>query len=158
MKFIPQPRYKFVSIWRIQAPQSAVGQALLHYEDWTSWWQGLENVRVIHTKNPVSLRFICTWRSMLGYKLYTTITVSSHIPNTYIAFTSAGDLVGDGNFILHQHGAATTITIHWNVYTTKAWMNLLTPLLRPIFVYSHSRLMKQGETGLRQYLEQSRAP
>jgi hypothetical protein len=144
--------YSFMSRWVVRAPIKTVGTVLLRHEDWSSWWHGLETVEVTHTSNPIGAEFACTWRSHLGYRLRLVLTVTEYIPNHYIAFTSHGDLVGKGSFDLESHGNDTHITILWRVVTTKKWMNLATPLLRPIFVYNHHLLMKQGEAGINAYL------
>ena len=36
------------------------------------------------------------------------------------------------------------VTFDWEVRTTRAWMNALAPLARPLFTESHDRLMRRG--------------
>ena len=36
------------------------------------------------------------------------------------------------------------VTFDWEVHTTRAWMNALAPLARPVFHSSHDRLMRRG--------------
>ena len=36
----------------------------------------------------------------------------------------------------------------WNVATTKAWMNLLAPLARPVFEWNHDWVMARGGEGI----------
>ena len=36
----------------------------------------------------------------------------------------------------------------WNVATTKAWMNLLAPVARPVFEWNHDWVMARGGEGI----------
>ena len=36
----------------------------------------------------------------------------------------------------------------WNVATTKAWMNLLAPVARPVFKWNHDVVMGWGAEGI----------
>lgn len=55
---------------------------------------------------------------------------------------------------LESYEESTAMTLYWNVYTTKAWMNVLAPFLRPIFVFSHNKVMRDGLHGLQAHLRQ----
>jgi hypothetical protein len=43
---------------------------------------------------------------------------------------------------------ATIVRYDWNVETTKRWMNLLTPIARPLFEWNHNVVMNWGAEGL----------
>ena len=47
----------------------------------------------------------------------------------------------------------TAVTYEWNVRTTKAWMNLLAPVARPVFAYNHDVVMRWGGEGLARRLD-----
>ena len=49
----------------------------------------------------------------------------------------------------------TAALYEWNVHTTRAWMNLLTPLARPIFAVNHDYVMRNGGRGLAKLLNVS---
>ena len=36
----------------------------------------------------------------------------------------------------------------WNVATTKAWMNLIAPIARPVFEWNHDWVMSRGAEGI----------
>jgi len=40
----------------------------------------------------------------------------------------------------------------WRVRTTKRWMNLASPIARPIFKWNHDRVMRWGGEGLARHL------
>lgn len=152
---MPERPYRFVSHWRIAAPRQAVADILLHDEAWAQWWPGLESVESLDDKIGAGARVRCSWRSASGYRLRVVITIVDYRPGQLIAFISEGDLAGDGDFIFSSPQADTTaITIHWNVRTTKPWMNAFGPLLKPLFIANHDKLMAAGEQGLNRYAQQ----
>ena len=42
----------------------------------------------------------------------------------------------------------TAVVYDWQVATTKRWMNLLSPIARPVFEYNHDVVMRWGGEGL----------
>jgi hypothetical protein len=44
------------------------------------------------------------------------------------------------------------VLYEWDVHTTKAWMNLLTPVARPFFKSNHDYVMRNGGEGLAKLL------
>jgi hypothetical protein len=69
-----------------------------------------------------------------------------------VAYDAAGDLAGDGRFVVTPREGGTEVTFYWNVRTNRRVMNLLAPLLRPLFAWNHNWVMAQGERGLKQRL------
>jgi hypothetical protein len=65
---------------------------------------------------------------------------------------AAGELEGFGLWRLAQRDDITIARYDWQVDTTKAWMNLLTPIARPIFAWNHDVVMRQGGEGLARLL------
>ena len=55
-----------------------------------------------------------------------------------------GALEGAGQWRLFEDGGVCAVTFDWEVRTTRAWMNALAPLARPVFTESHDRLMRRG--------------
>jgi hypothetical protein len=49
---------------------------------------------------------------------------------------------------LFEEGGVTAVTYEWSVATTKAWMNLVAPLARPVFAWNHDWVMRRGGEGL----------
>ena len=62
--------------------------------------------------------------------------------------TALGELSGTGLWQLSSEGEITTARYDWQVETTKRWMNLLTPIARPIFKWNHDLVMGWGAEGL----------
>jgi hypothetical protein len=55
-----------------------------------------------------------------------------------------GDLVGTGTYQLEEDDEGTRVQRVWRVSTTRAWMNRLAPIARPLFVWAHHRVMREG--------------
>ena len=136
------------------APPRQVASAILDVQNWPQWWDGLESATVAEPQaDIIGSRIECTWRSLTGYRLTLGIVITTYTPERTIVFTSSGDLVGGGSWTFEPTAEkATKMEIVWQVATEKGWMNLLAPVLRPLFIYSHNLLMRRGERGLRKYL------
>lgn len=66
-----------------------------------------------------------------------------------IELESWGALEGRGRFRLVPDGAdRTRFSFTWLVRAQKRWMTLLDPIARPVFVWSHDRLMADFVRGL----------
>ena len=73
-----------------------------------------------------------------------------------MAGRASGDLEGTGVWRLFEDGGVTAVTYEWKVVATKPWMNALGPLPRPLFRWSHDRVMAGGGEGLAARLRQPR--
>ena len=65
---------------------------------------------------------------------------------------ASGELSGVGRWRLFEQGSVTAVLYEWNVRTTRAWMNLLAPVARPIFAVNHDYVMRNGGHGLAELL------
>jgi hypothetical protein len=146
--------YKFHSTWQLPATRSEVWQTLTAEPfSWQDWWPELSKVRNMKIAKGLSgSSFSCSWRAPLGYRLGSDIKIGKIVKPDSVTLHSDGDLRGTVTCQLIEKDSQTRIEIEWRVETAKAWMNYLTPLLRPIFVYSHHAVMRSGERGLRDYL------
>jgi hypothetical protein len=61
---------------------------------------------------------------------------------------ATGDLVGHGRWRLTREGDGTLVVYAWDVRTSRRWMNLVAPLLRPVFAWNHAVAMRWGGEGL----------
>ncbi len=119
---------------------------------WPEWWPELQNVHNVKLVDGITgSAFSCTWKAR-GYTLRSDITVrESHFPDSII-MCSTGDLVGTANCNIKEIKGSTIIKMDWQVQTTKAWMNLLAPVLKPLFTSNHHRVMNSGERGIQRYM------
>ncbi len=59
-----------------------------------------------------------------------------------------GELEGEGTWLFSEENGLTKVQYNWNIKTTKAWMNNLAFLLKPMFKFNHDIVMKWGAEGL----------
>lgn len=146
--------YRFETTWRLEAPREQVWAALEDAEGYARWWRGIERVEVLAPGTPegVGRHVRITLRSRLPYALrFETIGRAVHYP-AQIVVAAVGDLHGSGRWDLRQDGNVTTATYTWEVDTTKAWMRIVEPLVRPAFVWNHHAVMRVGARGLAAHL------
>jgi hypothetical protein len=93
-------------------------------------------------------RYEIAWRSRIPYDLEFEFTVLHQDPPHAMDGRAAGDLEGTGQWRLFEHAGVTAVTYEWNVRTTKAWMNLVAPIARPVFEHNHDLVMRWGGEGL----------
>ncbi|RTR06117.1 polyketide cyclase [Halomonas nitroreducens] len=146
--------YRFVTRWRLEAPIDRVYQALSHPTQWPGWWPGLIEVEPLARgdRRGIGRRYRYTWQSRLGYRLRFAICVTRVRPPTLIEAEARGDLEGVGRWELREIRDGTEVRYHWQVRTRPRWMNLLAPLARPVFTWSHHTMMRRGELGLAGHL------
>jgi hypothetical protein len=146
--------YKFITIWRVEAPLEDVWNEIYHSLDWPKWWKGVENVVEVQKGDERGVGSIhrYTWKSKLPYKLSFDMKTIRIQPPVLLARIANGELQGRGLWRLSIEGSETVIRYDWNVETTKRWMNLLSPIARPLFEWNHNVVMSWGAEGLEQRL------
>ena len=75
-------------------------------------------------------------------------TVEQVDPPCCMAGSAVGELEGQGVWRLYEDLGVTAVVYDWQVSTTKRWMNLLSPVARPVFEYNHDVVMRWGGEGL----------
>jgi Polyketide cyclase / dehydrase and lipid transport len=113
-------------------------------ESWPEWWRGVERVTVLEPDE----RYRIAWRSRIPYALEFEFAVRDLDEPRSMTGDAHGELTGSGHWRLFEQGGITAVTYEWNVRTTKAWMNALAPLAKPIFEYNHNVVMRWGGEGL----------
>jgi len=146
--------YKFVTIWRVKAPIESVWNQIYHSLDWPTWWKGVEAVSEVQKGDDSGVGSIhrYTWKSKLPYKLSFDMQTVRIEPPVLLEGIAIGELQGRGLWQLSAEGDDTVVRYDWNVETTKQWMNLLSPIARPLFEWNHNVVMSWGAQGLEQRL------
>lgn len=142
--------YRFLTTWLLEAERQAVWDVLADVRSWPQWWPGVESVRELAAgdAHTVGSRYRVRWRAPIGYSVEFDFTVESVDEPRRMAGRSVGDLEGEGVWRLFEEGGVTAVTYEWEVTATRAWMRALGPLPRPIFRWSHDRLMAKGGEAL----------
>ena len=121
---------------------------------WPEWWRGVVRVDELDPGGPGRLgaRFAIEWRSRLPYPLEFEFTVERVERPFSMGGSAVGELSGRGVWRLFEEAGVTAVVYDWQVATTKRWMNLLSPIARPVFEYNHDVVMRWGGQGLAQRL------
>lgn len=154
------PAYSFLTTWLIEAERERVWEAIYDSERWPEWWRGVEEAERLVDGDPSGVgqvgRYL--WRSRLPYPVRFEITTTRVERPTLLEGEADGELAGVGRWRLFEHappdaGPATAVIYEWNVRTTKAWMNLLAPVAKPVFRWNHDWVMRNGGAGLAELLD-----
>jgi hypothetical protein len=146
--------YRFLTTWLLAAERERVWEAIHDQMAWPDWWRGVEKVVELEPggEDKIDSRARMTWRSFLPYDLvfetHTTRVERPHLMEGEVD----GELAGTGLWRLYEQDGTTAAVYEWNVHTTRAWMNLLAPVARPIFRWNHDWVMARGGEGIAERL------
>ena len=147
--------YDFVTIWRVDAPLERVWKEIYRSKDWPTWWKGVESVVEVRKgddERGVGSVHRYTWKSKLPYRLSFDMKTIRVEPPSLLEGIATGELQGRGLWRLSSEGNETLVRYDWSVETTKAWMNFLSPVARPLFEWNHNVVMSWGAKGLAERL------
>jgi carbon monoxide dehydrogenase subunit G len=146
--------YHYVSSWQLQAPIEQVWAALNDLEHLPVWYRGVQEARelVPGDAQGVGRRVRYVLKGRLPLRLAFEATTTRSEPPQDQELQAEGELAGTGRWSLDQHGEVTAVTYHWDVRTTRPWMNLLAPIARPIFTWNSRGVMLQAGQGLARFL------
>jgi polyketide cyclase/dehydrase/lipid transport protein len=146
--------YTLVTRWRLAAPIDRVWGAIYAVEAWPRWWRYVQSVVELSKgdANGVGAVRRFTWSSALPYRLSFEMRVTVVEPPTRMEGIALGELSGTGCWHLAADGGTTRVRYDWTVTTTKPWMNLLAPVMRPVFRWNHGQVMAEGARGLARHL------
>jgi hypothetical protein len=86
-----------------------------------------------------------TWRApVVPYRVRFDFHVDAVDEPVSMDGHARGALAGRGRWRLFEENGVCAVTFDWEVRTTRAWMNRVAPLARPLFADSHDRLMRRG--------------
>jgi len=146
--------YSFVTIWRVKAPIESVWNQIYHSSDWPKWWKGVESVVEVDKGDEGGVGSVhrYTWKSKLPYRLSFDMKTIRIEPPVLLEGIAIGELQGRGLWQLSTESNETIVRYDWNVETTKLWMNLISPVARPVFEWNHNVVMNWGAEGLEKRL------
>jgi uncharacterized protein YndB with AHSA1/START domain len=147
-------RYSLVTRWELDAPIERVWAALAEPTGWPRWWRYVEAVVVLDKGDAagVGARRRFTWSSRLPYRLTFEMRTTRVAPPALLEGTASGELNGTGRWDLRALPGGTSAQYTWTVTPGKAWMNILAPVLSPVFAWNHDQVMHEGGRGLARHL------
>jgi polyketide cyclase/dehydrase/lipid transport protein len=142
--------YRFLTTWVLETPRERAWDAIEDVVSWPQWWRGVVSARQLEPgdANKVGSRYDIEWRSRLPYPVKFEFRVDRVERPGLMEGRADGELTGTGRWRLFEHDGVTAVLYEWNVRTTRAWMNRLAPVARPVFEYNHNVVMRWGGEGL----------
>jgi hypothetical protein len=147
--------YAFLTTWLLESPRQPVWEALHDQARWPEWWRGVEEAEELSRPpggEDVGTVVRMVWKSLLPYRVGFEVTTARVEHPHLLEGHAVGELEGVGRWRLYEQEGITAVLYEWNVRTTKAWMNLFAPLLRPAFEWNHDWVMARGGEGIAQLL------
>ena len=143
--------YEFATIWRLEAPVDEVWAEIKDSESWPEWWRGVLKVDKLRDGDDAGIGAVhrSTWRSALPYSLQFDSEVIRIEEFKSIEIRAFGELEGSGLWTLTlEPDGITVVRYNWKVATNKAWMRVLSPIMKPFFRWNHDVIMAWGGEGL----------
>lgn len=147
-------QYTLVTHWNLGAPVERIWDALVAAEEWPRWWRYVQAVDPVAKGDAHGIGTIrrYTWSSRLPYRLSFEMRTTALTHPTFIEGVAAGDLNGIGRWRISRLGNNARVRYEWTVTTGKRWMNLLAPVLAPVFAWNHDQVMQEGGRGIARHL------
>jgi hypothetical protein len=147
------PDYRFVTIWRLQAPIERVFAEIDAIEAWPEWWPNVRRVKRLEAGGVDGLdaAFATTFVGRLPYELRFDLRTRRREPPTSLVGDATGELEGVGEWTLWEEDGWTLVQYVWAIRTTAIWMNALArlPFVDSIFRLNHHAVMRAGLAGIR---------
>jgi uncharacterized protein YndB with AHSA1/START domain len=147
--------YAFLTTWLLESPRQPVWEAIHDQARWPEWWRGVEEAEELSRPpdgGDVGTVSRMVWKSLLPYRVEFEVTTTRVEHPHLLEGHAVGGLEGTGRWRLYEQEGVTAVLYEWNVATTKPWMNLLAPLLRPAFEWNHDWVMARGGEGIAELL------
>lgn len=149
-------QYRFVTLWRLQAPIERVFAEVDAVEAWPEWWPNVRRVVKLDEGGPdgIGATFATMFVGRLPYQLRFDLRVKRREPPTSIVGDATGELEGVGEWTLWEEDGWALVRYVWAIRTTARWMNVLAPLpfMDAIFRLNHHSVMRAGLIGIRRRL------
>ncbi|MGP3926386.1 SRPBCC family protein [Streptomyces sp. 8N616] len=141
-------RYRFRSLWTVDAAPAAVYAVLAVPEDYPAWWPQVREVSRTD-EGTGTARF----RSVLPYDLLVTMRETRQDPAAgVLGIAMNGDLEGWARWTVGARGGGAHALFEQEVEVRKPLMRALAVPCRPLFLANHALMMRGGLRGLRRRL------
>lgn len=143
--------YRFLTTWLLDCPRQQTWDVMADCLAWPQWWRGVESVDELESGDArrMGSAYRVAWRApLLPYVVRFDFHVDDVREPALMAGSASGELAGSGTFRLFEEGGLTALIFDWEVQTTRAWMNVVAPMARPLFGAGHDRLMARGGADL----------
>lgn len=138
--------YRFLTTWLLEAERDRVWDAVYDSDAWPEWWRGVIEAERLADGDEHGIgqygRYV--WKAKLPYKVEFFVRSTRVERPSLLVGEASGELAGTGRWRFFEQGGITAVLYEWDVRTTKAWMNLLAPVARPVFALNHDYVMRSG--------------
>jgi quercetin dioxygenase-like cupin family protein/uncharacterized protein YndB with AHSA1/START domain len=145
---IASNEYVFVDEWEVAAPVEAVHAAVGDPGTYPDWWQ--PTYLDVRTDGTPGVGYLAHhhFRGPLPYTLKATTRTTRYEPPHLVESAVDGDLRGTGAWTLTPTARGTRVRFDWQVFADRAFLRVLTPVLRPVFRWNHAWAIACAQTGL----------
>ncbi|MGW7440084.1 SRPBCC family protein [Streptomyces sp. NPDC054849] len=146
-------RYRFRSVWDLDAAPAAVYAVLERPGEYPRWWPQVRGVEPVDDRTGTA-----TFRSLLPYALRVTATELLRDPARGVLEVSLrGDIEGWARWTVRPRAgtgtARTRVLYEQEVEVRRPLMRLLALPGRPLFRLNHALMMRAGRRGLAAWLD-----
>uniref|UniRef100_A0AAU2JKY0 SRPBCC family protein n=1 Tax=Streptomyces sp. NBC_00049 TaxID=2903617 RepID=A0AAU2JKY0_9ACTN len=146
-------RYRFRSVWDLDAPPARVYAVLEQPGEYPRWWPQVRRVESVDDRTGAA-----TVRSALPYALHVTVTELLRDPGRGVLEVALhGDLDGWARWTVRPRGgrgaARTRALYEQEVEVRRPLMRRLALAGRPAFRLNHALMMRAGRRGLEAWLD-----
>jgi hypothetical protein len=157
--------YQFLTTWQVHATPQEVVDVLSDASVLPRWWPSVYlEAKVVETGDPAGVgRVVDLWtKGWLPYTLRWRFRVTESDPPRTFSLEAEGDFVGRGVWTFTEEvapgaGPMTRVEYDWRISAQKRLLQVLSPVMRPVFGANHRWAMAQGERSLRLELARGRA-
>jgi hypothetical protein len=136
--------FSLASEWHVAATPDAVFALLENPRAWPTWWRYVHSVESLAGERD--FRFV--WNTRLPYRLCMDIHTMIEERPWLMVGAASGDVRGIGRWELDAIPLGTRVRYFWQVSLDNSWMQILAPLLAPVFTWNHHAVMRAGAEGM----------
>ncbi|MFI6102445.1 SRPBCC family protein [Lentzea sp. NPDC051213] len=149
MSAVPLNRYRFRSVWHVDAPPDAVYEILSDIANYPVWWH---EVRAATKIDDECGEIIC--RSFLPFDIVVQVRHSIRSQQAgLLRATLSGDLEGFASWEIIGRDGGTDLVFDQEVVVNKVLLRRLVLIAKPFFRGNHDLMMRGCLKGLRQQLD-----
>lgn len=150
-----QHHYLFISSWTIGAPRDQLWDMTNEIEG-IDCWNNVVFEKVEHGAGPDGIGdvFRCTFKTKMLFRLSIHLKVVDRRKPNQFTLEVEGPLAGIGTCYMEQteDGQSTLLRCEWKVRLHQSGLRALNPVLRPVYIWSHDRVMDEGVQGVAESL------
>ena len=150
---MPQPVISFRRSYEFGVGPAALWSALERVDEFERLWPWLEDFSIDGDGLRTGAVLHGVVAPPLPYRMRLTVVLDRCEPPTAIDATVSGDLRGQAQLRLDQHGDGTLAAVEWTVEMMQRPMRLASRVAHPVLQWGHDRVVDMTVSGFRRRLE-----